>query len=667
MDVIVDNIQKIPLETLHTRRKKNNLCKEEWVALNQLKNNDQLIIKEADKGRSIVVMSTTYYKSRMETMLSDEMTYTKIQEKQDKIIINNLKTLLQSTDANLLQAEIKYLTDFEYRTSQFYGLPKTHKCTSITQQRIDPEGYLHVPDPQDLQFRPIVAGPASPTHRLSNLLDLLLKPLLRYIKSYLRDDMDFLNKLAREVPEQSILVTLDVVSLYSKIPHQLGLEALKYWTSKYPNDIHQRFTQDFIMTGAKYILENNTFEFNEIHFRQISGTAMGTNFAPTYANLTMGYLEKTILHEQLLMNFGQDKTYVIEDTFLRYLDDCWITWPFSTNELDRFVNILNQMHESISFTCDRSVEKLPFLDVMVFKKSTCLVTDLFIKPTDSRRFLPFHSNHPRHTKVNIPYNLARRIRMITDDPVAEENHYHQLMLDLEKQGYPSSLVEKGINRAKRFTKQQLRTPATSKQQANDMPMVSTYNPNNPDIMSYIRLNYGILQNDPETRDIFQGTSIINAKRQSKNLGKYLCKARFTAGEDVGVYKCLRPRCLLCKYLITGPNLILECGTNFHVKARLTCDSTNVLYLLRCANCSKDYIGETNNLRLRINLHRNHIRDPTHRILPMSRHIATCSAGRDPPFKVFPLYKHIGSDQERLIKESNFIRKYRPSLNNMTVY
>lgn len=38
-------------------------------------------------------------------------------------------------------------------------------------------------------------------------------------------------------------------------------------------------------------LKNNTFLFTNQWYVQMSGKAMGTKMAPTYANLTLGYLE----------------------------------------------------------------------------------------------------------------------------------------------------------------------------------------------------------------------------------------------------------------------------------------------------------------------------------------------------------------------------------------
>ena len=42
---------------------------------------------------------------------------------------------------------------------------------------------------------------------------------------------------------------------------------------------------------ANFILENNYFEFEDNICRQILGTAIGTKFAPSFANMFMGKLE----------------------------------------------------------------------------------------------------------------------------------------------------------------------------------------------------------------------------------------------------------------------------------------------------------------------------------------------------------------------------------------
>ena len=48
--------------------------------------------------------------------------------------------------------------------------------------------------------------------------------------SYIKDAADFLKKLQNmeKIPQDSILVTADMVDWYPSIPHNAGLETLKY-------------------------------------------------------------------------------------------------------------------------------------------------------------------------------------------------------------------------------------------------------------------------------------------------------------------------------------------------------------------------------------------------------------------------------------------------------
>ena len=206
------------------------------------------------------------------------------------------------------QTFIFYLLNFDCKTSTFYGLPKIHKSKTIENACRENEK-----DPQDLTFRPIVAGPNCETSHLSLLLDILLKPFLEHVKSYLRDDIDFLNFLPIDVPDDALLVSLDVVSLYFNIPHDLGRTAVEFGLERHPELIHNRFLKGFILEGLSIILENNSFSFNGSFYYQQKDTAMGTKVAPTYATLVLVYLEE-LMYEKITQekghNFGQ---YIIEN------------------------------------------------------------------------------------------------------------------------------------------------------------------------------------------------------------------------------------------------------------------------------------------------------------------------------------------------------------------
>ena len=101
-----------------------------------------------------------------------------------------------------------------------------------------------------------------------------------------------MNHIPKEVDKNTILVTFDVVNLYTSIPHDLGLESVKYWLENYSTSLTRPFSTEFILDAISIILKENTFRFDDKYYKQIQGIAMGTEVATTYATLVIGYLEK---------------------------------------------------------------------------------------------------------------------------------------------------------------------------------------------------------------------------------------------------------------------------------------------------------------------------------------------------------------------------------------
>ena len=112
------------------------------------------------------------------------------------------------------------------------------------------------------------------------------------MKSYIKDTIDFLTKLPESTDPYATLVTFDVESLYTNIQHTLGLDAIKFWLEKHPEDIPSRINKNFILEGIKLILENNYFCFNNEFYLHVKCPAMGTKVAPIYSTLVLTYLEE---------------------------------------------------------------------------------------------------------------------------------------------------------------------------------------------------------------------------------------------------------------------------------------------------------------------------------------------------------------------------------------
>lgn len=640
---------------------KHNITIEQRKAISSLSDDKSIVIKEADKGGGIVIMNKDYYKSKILEMLSDASYYENISDNDQKHIFGLINNLIGS-GGSLTKNEQDFLLNFECKTSTFYGLPKIHKSQLIQDAcNAQISEYVEVLDPTDLQFRPIVAGPICETSRLSSLIDILLKPFLPKVRSYLRDDIDFLSHLPKTVPANTSMVSFDVVSLYSNIPHDLGLEAISYWLDNHPELIPNRFTKEFIIEGIRIILENNNFSFNGIFYKQTKGTAMGTKMAPTYATLVLGYLEKQ-LYTLLLKEKGDLFAHYIETHWKRFLDDCFIFWPFSLKELEIFHNILNSLHKDIQFKAEVSATELPFLDVLVKNVNSTIITDIFFKITDSKQYLNFNSCHPKHTKLNIPFNLARRICTIVSDPDTLKIRLSELVTVLLRRKYPVEVINSGIQKALSIPRSDLLT-VHEKSDEKITPYISTHNPKNKEMFGILRNNMEILDNDETMKRIINETKIIKSKRQLPNLKRILVKSEFKEqSSSPTVSKCNEPRCGLCRFIIEGSDLSLGNKT-FHVKENMDCTVKNVLYVLVCNGCKQYYIGQTgDNLRNRRTVHDQQVRNPSTRQMPLSAHLDHCSQ-TNPKFSMFPFYKfHTNDVSARLLREKYFINIFKPTLN-----
>ena len=77
--------------------------------------------------------------------------------------------------------------------------------------------------------RPVIPNCGTPTEKVSEFLDNQLKPVMREGMSYIKDSNDFMHKIRdlKDIPNDALLVTADVVGLYPSIPHEAGPQALK--------------------------------------------------------------------------------------------------------------------------------------------------------------------------------------------------------------------------------------------------------------------------------------------------------------------------------------------------------------------------------------------------------------------------------------------------------
>ncbi|XP_070573545.1 uncharacterized protein [Ptychodera flava] len=393
-------------------------------ALTSLKDDNSIVIGRADKGGATVVWNAKDYEAECLRQLSDKQIYEEVSSDHSTQVHNKLTDLVASF--NLPQKEKETILQWSNRKgAYFYILGKIHKIKTLGDL---PPG------------RPICSQIGAPTRAASLWLDWKLSTVCnKYCTELVKDTTQFLqhvNQLNANAPlPYTHILALDVIALYPNIDIDEGICALK--EALYTSSDENSSNIDNILKLAMFVLQNNYFEFNNQYYRQISGTAMGTPFAVSYANIYMSWWMRKYY-------FTTPNCPEVTD---RFIDDLAALSTSSEKELHCFVNQLNMRHDKIKFTAEISKTSIPFLDVRLYLMDNRLETDLYSKPTSSHRYLPPNSCHPPHIFRSIVYSGSLRIRRICSKPEWCDERLTEFARYLKLCGYRTKTIKQQIAKA----------------------------------------------------------------------------------------------------------------------------------------------------------------------------------------------------------------------------
>ncbi|OCT77564.1 hypothetical protein XELAEV_18028656mg [Xenopus laevis] len=277
---------------------------------------------------------------------------------------------------------------------------------------------------------------------------MLLQPLVKRLDSYLRDTKHVLQLLERVTWEGRHLswATVDVVSLYSYILHERGIEAVKYHMSMYSN--YDDVTNNFILEALKYLLMHNFFKFDSTFYFQRCGTLMGGKFAPTYANLFTGWWEETHIFGGISHDLDQVHFYK------RYVDDLLFIWTGTENDFIGFIQSLNvndcNLKFTITFGCSGFRGRFTKGRISrLTHEGTKVVSTVYRKETAGNSLLRAGSCYPRHVFRAIPFGQFQRLRL----NCSTDTEYLSKSLELRDcflaRGYPLASLEVAFTKALR--------------------------------------------------------------------------------------------------------------------------------------------------------------------------------------------------------------------------
>ena len=442
------------------------------------------------------------------------------------------------------------------KTAKFYLRPKIHK-----------EGN---------PGRPVVSSVNCHTANISKYVDYHLQPIVKEIPSYVKDTQDFLKKLekVKDIPLESLLVTLVVKSLYTNIPNNEGIKAVKGSYEKYKE---KTVSTKVIITFLSFILTLNNFVFNCTHYLQTMGCAMGTICAPSYANIFMANFEAKHIYPYI-----KEKSLL----YLRYIDDIFMIW-----------------------------------------KGTKVETTLYRKPTDQQAFLFAKSEHPRSLKNSIPYSQALRLKTICSKSTEFDKNCAIIKQKFLDRQYIEEVLDEQIKKVDRIERKELFT-CKEKNSKNRIPRSITYNRTLPNISKIVNRNWNILQINTEFHGVFQATLMIAFKR-SRNLqeiiGGHTVKQgkvfkKNLAGINGKSVPCSSTRPSLCCTQVLNTQTFMSQKTKrtFNIFHKLPCKSQYVIYLMECILCKIQYVGKSETpFNLRLNNHRKDVYNP--KAIPACNH------------------------------------------------
>jgi hypothetical protein len=154
------------------------------------------------------------------------------------------------TSNYISKKQFKNLTNFKASCPIFYSLPKIHKT--------------------NIPLRPIVSQINGPTNKISKFVSELLFVAEHEIPELHLDTTAFLNliHIHNNISPDTLLITMDVTSLCTNIPHKEGtdwvtefyIETLPFW-HKHNRKI-KPIPGELLKKMIYFILDNCTFEFN---------------------------------------------------------------------------------------------------------------------------------------------------------------------------------------------------------------------------------------------------------------------------------------------------------------------------------------------------------------------------------------------------------------------
>lgn len=404
------------------RYKSKILSRSLFQAAKELREDDRIVVRRADKSAVIVIIDKNEYLEKMNAILSDDTKFEKISKDPTDTLKAKVNRLITSANAVVGSVHFTKIVG-EYAPGYAYGNIKTHKT--------------------DNPLRPIISQVPTPTYMLAKRLNTLLQPYLPTGHN-LRSTEEFIDLLRGRQPS-GILASIDVESLFTNVPVEETISIILdkvYNSSTLPP---LQLSREILEKLLRACTTESPFRGPDGQlYRQKDGIAMGSPLGPLFANFYMCEVEGKLLED----------ADVAPNIYCRYVDDIFV----DVRNEEHLHAIISKLESSsiLKFTFELSVvSKLPFLDVMVKAQTNTFITSVHRKATDAGKCLNGISECPSRYKKSVIRAFIRRAVKVCSSwdllhveftrikQILVNNGYSNQEIDDEIRTYLDREIEKG--------------------------------------------------------------------------------------------------------------------------------------------------------------------------------------------------------------------------------
>jgi hypothetical protein len=409
----------------------DNLTKTERKMLNEIKNINNIMVIQADKGGKVVIINKDDYISKIEEKLNDINTYEQVRNPVNEI----KKSISKLTDTLFKKDKIKLKNKMELNSiddlPRIRGQVKIHKM--------------------NYSMRLITCSRNTIMAPLSRFIFSLIKELRKTIDNSVNNTSQFVNEISKAtITKEEIFASLDIQDMFTNIPVRRAVDPIINRIDQSKSFINSSLTRTDLKKLLLLALNNNYVEFNNKYFKQKHGLPMGNCLSPILADIYLDDYMKKHLNE---VNITQK--------LWRYVDDIIIITKMNKIELNDYVEQLNKIKSKIRFTLEfEENSKINFLDTTLSrnKNDNEINVRWFRKETAANKLLNYNSCHQKSVKKNIVSNMASRIKNTTKNNIEQKEDIERLMQILRRSDYPEKEIQQLIKTTLSTTNSQTSPP-----------------------------------------------------------------------------------------------------------------------------------------------------------------------------------------------------------------